>query len=98
MMVYALSGMESAAPIAWLRPCACREQCLEEVAVVRIAGARTAELKTGVPIRRRAKLFARTRPLAQLIVGGALLGTLEYFVGLADLLEAGFGVLFLAHV
>jgi hypothetical protein len=33
-----------------------------------------------------------------LIVGGALLGTLEYFVGLADLLEAGFGVLFLADV
>ena len=37
-------------------------------------------------------------PLPELIVGGALFGTLEYFVGFADFLEAGFGVLFLADV
>src|SRR5260370_41118576 len=98
MMILAASGMKSAAPIVGSRPCACAEQRLEEVAVVRIAGARTAELETGAPIRRRAKIFARTRALSQLIVGGALLGTFKYLVGLADFLEAGFGGLFLADV
>ena len=36
--------------------------------------------------------------LAQLVVSGAFLLILEYFVGFADLLEARFGVLLLTHV
>ncbi len=96
VMVIALSGMECAATAACSRPRLRTKQRLEEVAEVRLAGARSAELEAGAPIRRRAKILTGTMPLPQLIVGCALLGTLEYFVGLTELLEAGFSVLFLA--
>src|ERR1700722_558602 len=82
---------------AALPPLGAKER-FEEIAVGRIAAARAAELEAGAPIGRGAKLFAGTRSLSQLIIGRALLGTLEYFVGLADFLEACFGVFFLAHV
>jgi hypothetical protein len=98
VMVFAASGMECTATITCSPPCLRAEQRLEEVAEVRLAGPRTAELEAGAPIRRWAKILTGTMPLPQLIVGGALLGALEYFVSLADFLEAGFSVLFLADV
>ena len=49
------------------------------------------------PNRRRTEILARAR-FAELIIGRALLGTLEHFVGLADLLEARLGILLLADV
>jgi hypothetical protein len=98
MMVFAAAGMECPATAARPRPRLSTEERLEEIAVIRIAAARAAEFEAGAPIGRRAKFLAGSMLLAQLIVGGALLRTLEHFVGLSDLLEARFGVLFLADV
>src|SRR5882672_1241145 len=55
VMVFTVLGVKCAAPSTCSRACSRAEQRFEEVAVVRIAGARTAELKAGTPIRRRAK-------------------------------------------
>src|ERR1700758_1626347 len=74
------------------------EQRFEKIAVIRIAPSRTTELKAGAPIGRRTKILACRMSLAQLIVGGALLRTPQYLVGLADLLETGFCVLLLADI
>src|ERR1700722_7817988 len=97
VMVFAASGVECAAPVAGSRPSLRAEQRLEEVAVGGVARARAGKLKPRAPIRRWPEILTRM-PLAELIVGGALVGTLEHFVRFADLLEARFGVLFLADV
>src|SRR3984957_12188289 len=98
MMVFAASRTERAAVASRTLPPLRAEQRLEEVAEGRVAPARTTEFEAGIPVRRRAKILARRMPLSQLIVGGALLGTLENLIGFADVLEACFGVLFLADV
>jgi hypothetical protein len=77
------------------------EQRLEEIAVPigatgRIAAA--AKLETGVPVRRWAKVLPRPPLRAELIVGRALLGVLEHFVGLAQCLELRLGIRLLTHV
>src|SRR5882672_1725782 len=74
------------------------KQRFEKIAVVCIAPSRAAELKAGSPIGRRTKILARRMSLSQLIVGGPLLRSSQHLVGLADLLETGFGVLLLADV
>src|SRR6185437_10258180 len=50
------------------------------------------------PIRRRTELLAGFPVAAELIVGRTLLGGLQDLIRLLDLLEAGLGVLLLAHV
>ena len=51
-----------------------------------------AELEPGVPARRGTEFLAGLPVGAQLVVGRAFLGIPEYLVGLADFLEALFGI------
>jgi hypothetical protein len=74
------------------------KQGLEKVAEAGITRAATGILETGVPVRRGTKLLSGLPVLAELIVGGALLGILQDFVGLAQFLEARFCIRFLADV
>ena len=94
-MIFAAVGAKLAAAAPRSRLSA--EQGIKKIAVRRIARARTAEFKAGVPIGRRAKVFAGAM-LAQLIVCRALLGALEHLIGLADLFEPRLGVFFFADV
>src|SRR5674476_1482010 len=55
-------------------------------------------LETRVPVWRRAKFLSALPVGAKLIVGGALLGILEHFIGFADLFETGLGIGHLAHI
>src|ERR1035437_7371662 len=77
------------------------EQGLKKIAVLgcfTFSKARSGGLETRVPVRRRAKFLSALPVGAKLIVGGALLGVLEHFIGFADLLETGLGIGHLAHV
>src|SRR5580693_4155788 len=96
-MVLAASGMSRAVPAAAgasLRP----KQRVEKIAVRFIARTSATEFKARVPIRRRPEVLSGAIVFAQLIIGRALFGTLEHFVGLANLLEARLGILLLADV
>src|SRR6185312_14131597 len=95
VMILAASGTEGAAAPGRAASPLSAEQRLEEIAIGRFAAARAAEFETCAPVGWRPKVLAGLRSLSELIVGGALLGALEHFVGFAQVLEACFGVLFL---
>jgi hypothetical protein len=69
----------------------------EEVGEVHLVERRAAGAEVRGPLRRRTKLLVRA-VRAELVVGGALLAVLQRRVRLADLLEAGLGVLLLRDV
>ena len=86
-------------PRAAPRPTAPAEDRLEEFAealrALEIAG--TAGW-TALPARRRAEFGPVAAVAAQLVIFGTFVGVFEDFVGLADLLEPGFGIRLLADV
>ena len=65
--------------------------CGEVAGVETAAIAGAAELGAGVPVRRRLGAALLPSP-ADFVVGGALLGILQHFPGLGDVLEARLGV------
>ena len=56
------------------------------------------KFKAGIPVGGRTEILARFPISAQLVVGCALFGILEYFIRFADFLEACLGIGFLAHI
>ena len=56
------------------------------------------EFKTGIPVGRRLKILAFSPVGAEFVVGSPFFGVFQNFIGLADILEFGFGVGFLADV
>src|SRR5262249_3597825 len=101
VVIFAARG-ESARLTMTATPANAAEQRLEEVAeVFRVAaavGAGAGKLEPLVPTRRRLEFLTRAAAGAQLVVGGALLGVAEHFVGLVDLFHPLGGVGLLAEV
>src|SRR3569623_2135339 len=101
-VILALGAKSRTSAAAAVRPAeTTTEQRLEEIAKrgrVTTGEAAAAEFEARVPIRRRPELLTRLPVGAELIVGRALFGILEHFVGLTHFLELGFGIRLLAHV
>ena len=75
------------------------EQRFEEFAeIARTGMAVRGEVHAGFPFRRRPELLASLPVRAEAVVGGTLLGILEYLVGFLNFLETLFGLRFGADV